>query len=190
MKMLTLKKQAARCVGTLALSGLLSGCALFCPPDVQSLDSSVETEADTPETIDTATRNQIAGCDITLSDPYLWRNWQPIVATPGSDGGSPLRASVLLVIVNRGDAKRSITWKGFLVDAANNQFPLRFTDRSQTPQHFATLEPGDTYQADLVAHNGPYLPVGSSASINFDFEINGDHTGHLSSVSVNVERTD
>jgi len=52
------------------------------------------------------------------------------------------------------------------------------------------LEPGDTYQAGLVAHNGPYLPVGSSASINFDFEINAGHTGHLSSVSVNVARTD
>ena len=150
----------------------------------------METEADTPETIDTATRNQIAGCEIVLSDPYLWRNWQPIVANAGSDGGSPLRASVLLVIVNRGDTKRSITWKGFLVDAADNQFPLRFTDRSQTHQHFVTLEPAETYQAGLVAHNGPYLPVGSRASIDFDFEINGDHTGHLSSVSVNVERTD
>lgn len=190
MKILTLKKEAARCISALALSGLLSGCAVFCPPDVQSLNPSVETVADTSKAIDTTTRNQIAGCDITLSDPYLWRDWQPIVANPGSDGGSPLRASVLLVIVNRGDTKRSITWKGFLVDAAANQFPLRFTDRSQTPQHFVTLEPAETYQADLVAHNGPYLPVGSSASINFDFEINAGHTGHLSSVSVNVARTD
>jgi hypothetical protein len=190
MKIFTLKKEAARCISVLAVSGLLSGCAVFWPPDVQSLDPSVETEADTSKALDTAARNQIAGCDITLSDPYLWRNWQPIVANPGSDGGSPLRASVLLVIVNRGDAKRSITWKGFLVDAADNQFPLRFTDRSQTPQHFVTLEPGDTYQAGLMAHNGPYLPVGSSASINFDFEVNSGHTGHLSSVPVNVERTD
>lgn len=190
MKILTLKKEAARCISALALSGLLSGCAVFWPPDVQSLDSGLGSEAGTSDTIDTSTRNQIAGCDITLSDPYLWRNWQPLVANPGSDGGSPLRASVLLVIVNRGDTKRSITWKGFLEDAADNQFPLRFTDRSQTPRHFATLEPGGTYQADLVAHNGPYLPVGSRASIKFVLHIDGEYAGHLSSVSVNVARTD
>jgi len=89
MKILTLKTEAARCISALALSGLLSGCAVFWPPDVQSLDPSVETVADTSEAIDAATRKQIAGCDITLSDPYLWRNWQPIVANPGSDGDHP-----------------------------------------------------------------------------------------------------
>jgi len=106
------------------------------------------------------------------------------------DGGSPLRAAVTLVITNREDAQRAISWKAFLESADGEQFPLHWTDRAQTPQFAVTLGSGQTYEVELVAHNGPYLPVGSSVSIHFEFETDGDQTGHLFSGSVNVERTD
>ena len=190
MEILTGKKKAARWISTLALSGLLSACGVMLSPIPQALDPNAEPEVDTSNTVDIMAETQIAGCEITLSEPYLWRDWQPTVAKPGSDGGSPLRASVLLLIINRGDSKRSIAWEGYLEDVTGMRYLLRFTDRSQTPQHSITLAPGGVYQGDLVAHEGPYLPVGSSASVKFHFEIDGDHTGHLSAGTVSVDRTD
>ena len=186
------KKGLSQPVITLILSCLLYGCSVFAPPVSDTPDSGLDSEADISNAADNSpsSSSRINGFDVTLSDPYLWRDWQPVVSNPGADGGSPLRAAVTLLITNREEIKRPISWKAFLENAEGEQFPLLWTDRAQTPQFAATLGSGQTYEVDLVAHNGPYLPVGSSASINFQFEINGDQTGHLSSVSVNVERTD
>ena len=182
------KKGLSQPAITLILSCLLYGCSVVAPPVSDTLDSGLDSETDISDSASSSSR--INGFDITLSDPYLWRDWQPVVSNPGADGGSSLRAAVTLIITNREEIKRPISWKAFLESADGEQFPLHWTDRAQTPQFAATLGPGQTYQVDLVAHNGPYLPVGSSTSIHFEFETDGDQTGHLSSASVSVERTD
>lgn len=186
------KKGLSRPVITLILSSLLYGCSVFTPPVSDALDSGLDSEADISDAANhsPSSSSRINGFDITLSDPYLWRDWQPVVSNPGADGGSPLQAAVTLLITNREEIKRSISWKAFLESADGERFPLHWTDRAQIPQFAVTLGSGQSYQLDLVAHNGPYLPVGSSVSINFEFEINGDQTGYLSSGSVSVERTD
>tara|TARA_Y100001960_G_scaffold330627_1_gene425180 strand:+ start:84 stop:656 length:573 start_codon:yes stop_codon:yes gene_type:complete len=190
--MLTVKKGISPPAITLTLTCLLYGCSVFAPPAGDLLDSGLDSEADIANSADISASSSIRinGFDIALSDPYLWRDWQPVVSNPGADGGSPLRAAVTLVIVNREEIKRPISWKSLLESAEGEQFPLHWTDRAQIPQSATTLGSGQTYQLDLVVHNGPYLPVGSSASINFQFEINGDPAGDLSSGSVSVERTD
>ena len=182
------KKGLSQPVITLILSCFLYGCSVFAPPAGDTLDSGLDSEADISDSASSSSR--INGFDITLSDPYLWRDWQPVVSNPGADGGSPLRAAVTLLITNGEEIKRAISWKTFLESADGEQFLLQWTDRAQTPQFAAALGPGQTYEVELVAHNGPYLPVGSSVSIHFQFETDGDQTGHLSSGSVNVERTD
>ena len=182
------KKGYSRAAITLILPCLLYGCSVFAPPAGDTLDSGLDSEADISDSASSSSR--INGFDVGLSDPYLWRDWQPVVSNPGADGGSSLRAAVTLIITNREEIKRPISWKAFLESADGEQFPLHWTDRAQTPQFAVTLGSGQTYQVDLVAHNGPYLPVGSSTSIHFEFETDGDQTGHLSSASVSVERTD
>ena len=182
------KKGLSQPVITLILPCFLYGCSVFAPPAGDMLDSGLDSEADISDSASSSSR--INGFDIALSDPYLWRDWQPVVSNPGADGGSPLRAAVTLLITNRKEIKRPISWKAFLESAEGERFPLHWTDRAQIPQFAATLGPGQTYQVDLVAHNGPYLPVGSSTSIHFEFETDGDQTGHLSYGSVSVERTD
>ena len=182
------KKGLSRPVITLIFSCLLYGCSVFTPPVSDTLDSGLDSEADISDSASSSSR--INGFDVALSDPYLWRDWQPVVANPGTDGGSPLRAAVMLVITNREEIKRPISWKAFLESADGERFPLHWTDRAQTPQYAATLGSGQTYQAELVAHNGPYLSIGSKAAIRFDLYSGDEHVGHLYSVLVNVERTD
>ena len=186
------KKGLSRPAITLILPCLLYGCSVLAPPASDLQDSGLDSEVDISDSADNATLifSRINGFDVGLSDPYLWRDWQPVVSNPGADGGSPLRAAVTLLITNREDIKRPISWKAFLESADGERFPLHWTDRAQTPRSAVTLGSGQTYEVELVAHNGPYLPVGSSVSINFQFETDGDQTGHLLSGPVSVERTD
>jgi len=59
---------------------------------------------------------ELAGCQISLGEPFLWRDWQPVVGNPGPDGGSPLGVVISLVVSNRSDSNHQISWLGAVED--------------------------------------------------------------------------
>ena len=131
----------------------------------------------------------LSNCEISLEEPYFWRDWQPVVVDPGPDGGSPLRVAVVLQITNLGDVVRQIAWEGSVNDGDDVSYPVQFTDRSQTLQYSVTLAPGEKYTIHLVNHDGPYLPVGSKASLSLRLTVDGKNSGDIDSTQLRVNQT-
>ena len=146
-----------------------------------------------PKTAGTNTvgRNSVvlSSCEISLGEPYFWRDWQPVVIDPGPDGGSPLRVAVVLQITNLGDVIQQIAWEGSLTDVDEVSYLMQFTDRSQTPMNSVTLAPGEKYTIHLVDHDGPYLPVGSKASLSLRLTVDDKNTGNITTLPVIVNQT-
>ena len=46
------------------------------------------------------------GVSVELGTPYLWRDWQPIVNSPGPDGGSPLYVSFDFLVTNSSESRQ------------------------------------------------------------------------------------
>ena len=131
----------------------------------------------------------LSNCEISLEEPYFWRDWQPVVVDPGPDGGSPLRVAFVLQITNLGDVVRQIAWEGSVNDGDDVLYPVQFTDKSQTPQYSVTLAPGEKYTIHLVNHGGPYLPIGSKASLSLRFTVDDKNTGNITTLPVMINQT-
>ena len=131
----------------------------------------------------------LSTCEISLGEPYFWRDWQHEVLDPGPDGGSPLRVAVVLEITNHGGVNQQITWEGTVKDGDDVSYPVEFTDRSQTPQNSVILSPGQKYTIHLIGHDGPYLPVESKASLNLSLTIDGKNRGTITSTQLLVNQT-
>jgi len=146
------------------------------------------------QTIDTNTGQinstiVLSDCEVSLREPYFWRDWQPDVLDPGPDGGSPLRVAVVFEITNLGDVTQQIAWGGSVRDGDDNSHPVQFTDRSQTPQKSVTLLPGQNYMIDLISRDGPYLPVGSKVALNLSLTVDGKGRENLTSTQLFVNQT-
>ena len=150
------------------------------------ISSSKTAGADTVGTNSTVV---LSTCEVSLGEPYFWRDWQPDVRDPGPDGGSPLRVTVVLEITNHGDVNQKITWEGTVKDGDDVSYPVQFTDRSQTLQYSVTLAPGEKYTIHLVNHDGPYLPVGSKASLSLLLTADDKNTGNITTLPVIVNQT-
>ena len=144
-----------------------------------------------PAGTNTVGRNSVvlSSCEISLGEPYFWRDWQPVVVDAGPDGGSPLRVGVILQIANLADIVQQIAWDGSVIDGDDVSYPVQFTDRSQILQDSVTLAPGEKYTIELVAHDGPYLPVGSKASLNLSLTIDEKNSGNITSAIFPVNQT-
>ena len=129
------------------------------------------------------------GISIEFGKLYLWRDWQPTVNNPGPDGGSPLYVSFNFVLTNSSESSQQIAWVGYVQDGEQTLYPLHFTDRAQTPLYSLTLDSGNVLEVDLVAHNGPYLTIGSKASIHMSFTVDNKRHAELNTTSVVVNQT-
>ena len=74
-------------------------------------------------------------------------------------------------------------------DVDEVSYPLQFTDRSQTTLDSVTLVPGEKYTIRLISHDGPYLPVGSKASLSLRLTVDGKHSGDINSTQSRVNQT-
>jgi len=129
------------------------------------------------------------GVSVELGTPYLWRDWQPIVNSPGPDGGSPLYVSFDLLITNASEIRQEIAWVVYVEDADNILRELRFTDRSQIPVSSMSIAPDKAVTIELVAHNGPYLPIGNKTSLHVELLVNNKYRAEQRTTSVIVYRT-
>ena len=129
------------------------------------------------------------GISVELGTPYLWRDWQPIVNSPGPDGGSPLYVSLDFLVTNSSESRQEIAWAGYVKDANNVLRELRFTDRSQIPLNSMSIAPDKAVTIELVAHNGPYLPIGNTTSLQVQFTVNNKLRAEQNTTPVIVNQT-
>ena len=182
-----------RKVGFFLSSLLLLGCAQtvsvipdvtdpYSKPRLDNVDSDVVIVA-------SESKLELAGCQISLGELFLWRDWQPVVGNPGPDGGSPLGVVISLVISNRSDSNHQISWLGAVEDMNGELYQMVFTDRSQIVRRAVNLAVGEEFRVELVAHNGPYLPVGSTARLRMQFIVDEQIKGKLETSLAMVNQT-
>jgi len=129
------------------------------------------------------------GISVELGTPYLWRDWQPTVGNPGPDGGSPLYVSFNFLITNSSESHQEMAWVVYVKDADNVLRELRFTDRSQMPLNSMSIAPDKAVTIELVAHNGPYLPIGNMASLHLELSVNNKYHVEQHTTPVIVNQT-
>jgi hypothetical protein len=129
------------------------------------------------------------GVSVELGTPYLWRDWQPIVNSPGPDGGSPLYVSFDFLVTNSSESRQEIAWAVYVKGADNVLRELRFTDRSQVPLSSISIAPDRAVTIELVAHNGPYLPIGNKTSLHVELLVNNRYHAEQRTTPVIVYRT-
>jgi len=103
---------------------------------------------------------RLGKCKLTLGTPYLWRDFMPIVAKPGPDGGSPLYTTCELVIDNSAGAKAvRFSWSAVVRDEAGKEHPLAVQGKK------AVVPAHKTSRIRIVDRNGPYLKAGSTCTL-------------------------
>jgi hypothetical protein len=156
-------------------------------------------------------------CRITVLGTYFWRDWMPIVRSPGPDGGSPLHARVKLSLDNSAGNANTFTYRAAIVDNKGQSYSVPFrifpnfrdlpddnsksrrtnsigTEKAVPSQFNATwdggLDPGEIREIELATAEGPYLSVGSSIHVRIEWT---DKTGDMAVFSTPdepIERTD
>ena len=153
---------------------------------------------------------------ITVLEVYCWRDWMPIVAQPGPDRGSPLRVRVRLQLDNSGGATR-LAFHARVLDAAGKAYPITFgaqpnyrilpvavaaTYRELDPAArqavdakygvvwSGALQPGEGREVELLASDGPYLPVGSDVRVELTWTDAQGASVSLTTGPATINRTD
>jgi hypothetical protein len=159
----------------------------------------------------TSAAAKLGPCTITVLDTYFWRDWMPIVDRPGPDHGSPLRAKIKLRIDNSAAGATKLSVRAVVLDDQGQFHPITFNPlpnyrilpeavaktyrdldektRAETDAKYnviwdGLLRPGESREVELLAGDGPYLPVGSDVRVAMTWT---DQTGN--SVAVTTPKT-
>lgn len=167
--------------------------------------------------LEKATAVQTGKCKILALRIYPWRDWMPMVADPGPDGGSPLRVRVSLIFDNsRGEAEK-LSFRAFIVDSQGQSYPVIFrvmpnynvlpdavakaypsydneARKSAMAQYNViwdgTLKAGETRDTELFTNQGPYLTVGSIIHVRLEWTDGKGNTVVLKTPEESIKRTD
>jgi hypothetical protein len=129
---------------------------------------------------------------ITVLDVYFWRDWMPIVERPGPDRGSPLRVKIKLLLENPAAGAAKLSVRAVVIDDQGHSYPITFNPlpnyrllpdavastyrdldekaRAEMDAKYrvtwdGALNPGESREVELLAGDGPYLPVGSDVRV-------------------------
>ncbi len=137
---------------------------------------------------------EIGACKITVLKTYFWRDWMPIVSDPGPDHGSPLHAKVQLNLDNSAGGSNKLSFRAVIIDGKGQSYPAAFhvlpnfrvlPETIDNPESWRSLDdearksvieqynvywngelkPGEVRKVELLAADGPYLPVASGAGV-------------------------
>jgi hypothetical protein len=167
----------------------IGGCKMKLTPQHSGSDSPTHTSAKEIYREGNSVIFPAIGVSVELGTPYLWRDWQPIVNSPGPDGGSPLYVSFDFLVTNSSESRQEIAWAVYVKDADNILRELRFTDRSQIPLSSMSIASDKSATIELVAHNGPYLPIGNKTSLHVELLVNNKYHAEQRTTPVIVYRT-
>ena len=205
------RRTARRGIGSIFALCLAVSC--ICP----ALAAGANPYYDPAWMLEKATVVQLGKCKIMVLRTYSWRDWMPIVATPGPDGGSPLRIRVSLRFDNSGGEAEKLSYRTFIVDSKGQSYPVNFRvlpNYHVLPDEIAkaypsyddeasksvlvkynviwdgTLKAGETRDTELVANKGPYLPVGSNIQVRIEWSDGKGNAAVLQTPAEPVKRTD
>jgi hypothetical protein len=160
---------------------------------------------------------KLGDCNIVVTRAFFWRDWMPIVSSPGPDHGSPLRSKISFWVDNSKGKESHITLKAVAVDTKKQSYPLTisilpnyqllpedvakaFRDYDEAAQKKAMgeyrvvwdniLYPGEARLVEVASSDGPYLPPGSEVRVDVTWT---DATGKSVVVSTPLQfimRTD
>ena len=160
---------------------------------------------------------RLGPCTITVLDVYFWRDWMPIVERPGPDRGSPLRAKIKLLLENPAAGAIKLSVRAVVIDDQQQSYPITFhplpnyrllpdavagsyrdldeKTRAEVDAKYRVtwdgiLNPGESREVELLAGDGPYLPVGSDVRVAMTWT---DQNGVSAVVTTNkapINRTD
>ncbi|HTY62931.1 MAG TPA: hypothetical protein VMG30_11830 [Acidobacteriota bacterium] len=160
---------------------------------------------------------QCGKCKITVIGAYCWRDWMPVVAKPGPDGGSPLHARVKLTLDNSAGDPTELGLRAAIVDGKGQSYPLSFGIRrysrpfaddvsgrgrisaaakgksaatSQGESWNGNLNRGEVREVELVATDGPFLPAGSRVRVWMEWTDKAGNTAVITTPDFSIERTD
>ena len=163
------------------------------------------------------TTAQSGNCKITALATYFWRDWMPIVRSPGPDGGSPLHARVKLSLDNSAGDANQLSFRTAIVDQKGQSYAVPFRvlpnfrvlpdDVSRAYRTYGDtakkaviaeynvlwdggLKPGEIREVELVTAEGPYLPVGSSIHVRIEWTDKKGDTVVVRTPDALIKRTD
>lgn len=93
------------------------------------------------------------------------RDWSPQVQTPGPDGGSPLGVKLQLRLSNSGNDDLRLTFAAFISDKQGRTYPTTFLVLPGPYKWNGSLAARQEMTIEMGSSDGPYLPVGSTASV-------------------------
>lgn len=134
---------------------------------------------------------KLGDCRITVLEISFWRDWMPIVAHPGPDHGSPLRAVLKLRLDNTSGADAKLSWTAAVIseDGKSNPLELRVLPENGAAWNRA-LKKGESREILLTAQDGPYLPVGSLVQVEMTWTDQNGKTVLVRTPKSPIGRTD
>jgi hypothetical protein len=134
---------------------------------------------------------QLGDCQIAVLEVSFWRDWMPIVAHPGPDHGSPLRAVIKFRLSNSSAADVKLTWTGAVIgeDGKSNPLELRALPAGGAIWN-RTLKKGESREIVLSTQDGPYLPVGSLVCVEMTWTDQNNKTVLVKTPKAPIGRTD
>lgn len=160
---------------------------------------------------------ELGQCKITVLGLHAWRDWQPIVARPGPDGGSPLYVKVRLRVTNNGTDANVLSFRAVIIDENGKCYEATFkilpnlgvmpdaaaeTYRNldeQGKKEMLTkynvewdglLQPGEDRSVEIITLDGPYMPVASRIRVEITWIDAEGHSVVVRTPETGIERTD
>jgi len=160
---------------------------------------------------------RLGASTITVIEVYGWRDWMPIVSQPGPDHGSPLHIRIRLGLDNSAGTATKLTFVGRVLDDSGKSYPLTFgaqpnyhvlpvavasTYRDLDPAAREAvdakydvvwsggLKAGEVREVELLAGDGPYLPVGSAVRVQLTWTNPEGASVTVTSAPASINRTD
>jgi hypothetical protein len=131
---------------------------------------------------------ELGGCRFSILTPYLWRDWMPIVSRPGPDGGSPLRGKLTIKADNTKGVEQTVSFRIAIIDDKGESHSVPFT--TDPTSWDGNIAAGAVAQCMLHIDNGPYLPAGSSVSLELTVTDKKSESATVKSRDIEINRTD
>ena len=169
---------------SLSMLASLLGCYGNTAPPVNASETTF-AENSRPATA-SLNRGEIGNVKFSIQDPYVWRDWQPLVRQPGPDGGSPLMASFRLTGINPTSTNKAFSIRAWVSAKDGVVTPVEIVDRTRFSIERLSLDSLSKREISLLIPNGPYLDPGTEITLLLEIKAEIGKPLLLSSLNARV----
>jgi len=167
------------------VSILLAGCA----PNTPSVEEDAHPRIPALDAIGDV--GNVGECSVSVESVYCWRDWQPLVETPGKDGGSPLYVKTNLQVDNSNGPATELSWNAYAFEVVTGTYyPIDLLDKNGDLKWYGQMRGSEARTVELMTHDGPYLHVGIQIVLVFRIEDQSGQTLWVKSKESRISRTD